>query len=58
MIVVTDRQWKVKAVHHLNSNMFIQPEGIAFDNAGNLYISNEGDDLFSGNVLKFRKTGR
>ncbi|SDE03441.1 Uncharacterized protein YjiK [Dyadobacter soli] len=58
MVVVTDRQWKVKDVHHLNSNMFIQPEGIAFDNAGNLYISNEGDDLFSGNVLKFRKLGR
>lgn len=58
MVVVTDRQWKVKDVHHLHSNMFIQPEGIAFDNAGNLYISNEGDDLFSGNVLKFRKSGR
>jgi hypothetical protein len=58
MIVVTDRQWKVKDAHHLNSNMFIQPEGIAFDNAGNLYISNEGDDLFSGNVLKFRKSGQ
>jgi hypothetical protein len=58
MVVVTDRQWKVRDVHHLNSNMFIQPEGIAFDNAGNLYISNEGDDLFSGNVLKFRKSGR
>jgi len=58
MIVVTDRQWKVKDVHHLNGNMFIQPEGIAFDSKGNLYISNEGDDLFSGNVLKFRKSGR
>ncbi|GGH43994.1 hypothetical protein GCM10007423_41800 [Dyadobacter endophyticus] len=58
LVVVTDRQWKVKGAHHLNSNMFIQPEGIAFDNAGNLYISNEGDDLFSGNVLKFRKSGQ
>ena len=58
LVVVADRQWRVKDAHHLNSNMFIQPEGIAFDNAGNLYISNEGDDLFSGNVLKFRKSGR
>lgn len=58
LLVVADRQWKVRDAHHLNGNMFIQPEGIAFDNAGNLYISNEGDDLFSGNVLKFRKTGR
>lgn len=58
LIVVADPQWNVKDVHHLNSNMFIQPEGIAFDKAGNLYISNEGDDLFSGNVLQFRKSGR
>ncbi|MCF0070605.1 SdiA-regulated domain-containing protein [Dyadobacter sp. CY261] len=57
MIVVVDQQWNVKDVHHLNANMFIQPEGVAFDKAGNLYISNEGDDLFSGNVLKFRKSG-
>ncbi|WP_353718098.1 SdiA-regulated domain-containing protein [Dyadobacter sp. 676] len=58
MVVVADQQWNVKDAHHLNSNMFIQPEGIAFDNTGDLYISNEGDDLFSGNVLKFRKSGR
>lgn len=58
MLVVADQQWNVKDVHHLNTNQFPQPEGIAFDQAGNLYISNEGDDLFSGNVLKFRKSGR
>ncbi len=58
MVVVVDQQWNVKDAHHLNGNMFIQPEGVAFDKAGNLYISNEGDDLFSGNVLKFRKSGR
>lgn len=58
LIVVTDAQWKVKGAFPLNGNMFIQPEGIAFDKAGNLYISNEGDDLFAGNVLKFRKSGR
>lgn len=58
MLVVADQQWNVKDVHHLNANQFPQPEGIAFDQAGNLYISNEGDDLFSGNVLKFRKSGR
>lgn len=58
LIVVTDAKWQVKAAHPLNGNMFIQPEGIAFDNAGSLYISNEGDDLFSGNVLKFRKSGQ
>jgi hypothetical protein len=57
LIVVTDAQWKVKGAFTLNGNMFIQPEGIAFDKEGNLYISNEGDDLFAGNVLKFRKSG-
>jgi DNA-binding beta-propeller fold protein YncE len=55
LMVVTDSQWKVKDAFPLNGNMFLQPEGIAFDKAGNLYISNEGDDLFSGNILKFKK---
>jgi uncharacterized protein YjiK len=55
LLVVTDSQWKVKDAFTLNGNMFIQPEGLAFDRAANLYISNEGDDLFSGNILKFKK---
>ncbi len=55
LLVVTDVQWKVKGAYPLNGNMFNQPEGIAFDNAGNLYISNEGDDISPGNVLKFQR---
>ncbi|KAA0993897.1 SdiA-regulated family protein [Dyadobacter sp. UC 10] len=58
LLVVTDSQWKVKEAFTLNGNTFIQPEGIAFDKLGNLYISNEGDDLFSGNILKFKKITR
>jgi len=54
-LVILDEQWKVKQVVTLSSNMFIQPEGIAFDNAGNLYISNEGDDTAEGNILKFSR---
>jgi len=58
LMVVTDSEWKVKEAYPLNGNTFIQPEGIAFDKLGNLYISNEGDDLFSGNILKFKKIAR
>jgi DNA-binding beta-propeller fold protein YncE len=52
-LVLTDAQWKIKAAYHLSSNTFNQPEGIAFDKAGNLYISNEGSDSQYGNILKF-----
>jgi DNA-binding beta-propeller fold protein YncE len=53
LLVVTDSNWKIKEACFLNGNIFNQPEGIAFDAEGNLYISNEGDDLSQGNILKF-----
>ncbi len=53
LLVVADSNWNIKQACKLNGNVFNQPEGIAFDKAGNLYISNEGDDLSEGNVLKF-----
>ncbi|QRR03903.1 SdiA-regulated domain-containing protein [Dyadobacter sandarakinus] len=53
LLVVTNTDWVVSEVFHLNSNKFNQPEGIAFDLGGALYISNEGDDLTSGNILRF-----
>lgn len=52
-LLIYDSNWKIKSVHHLNSNEFNQPEGIAFDTAGNLYISNEGSETTLGNILKF-----
>lgn len=52
-LVVTDPYWKIKAAYHLSSNTFNQPEGIAFDNRGNLFISNEGSDTQYGNILRF-----
>ena len=58
LLVVTDSNWKVQQAVPLNGNTFVQPEGIAFDNSGNLYISNEGDDFAEGNVLKFVKLGK
>lgn len=57
LLVVTDKNWQVKEVCQLDGNLFNQPEGIAFDNMGNLYISNEGDDLSQGNILKFKRAG-
>jgi hypothetical protein len=53
LLVVTDSNWTIKEACFLNGNTFNQPEGIAFDAEGNLYISNEGDDLSQGNILRF-----
>lgn len=53
LLVVTDSNWKIKEACILNGNTFNQPEGIAFDKKGNMYISNEGDDLSQGNILRF-----
>ncbi|CAN5551476.1 hypothetical protein BH10BAC3_BH10BAC3_38940 [soil metagenome] len=55
LLVVADSNWTVKDAYPLNGAIFNQPEGIVFDMEGNLYISNEGDDLSTGNILKFKK---
>lgn len=54
LLLVTDAAWNIKAAHRLNSSVFNQPEGIAFDSAQNLFISNEGDEVTDGNILKFK----
>jgi hypothetical protein len=53
LLVVTDSNWAVKSVYRLNSSIFNQPEGITFDKEQNLYISNEGDEITNGKILKF-----
>jgi hypothetical protein len=53
MLVVADNSWNAKEVYRLDPALFRQPEGIAFDSENNMYISNEGDDISRGNVLKF-----
>lgn len=54
VLLIADSNWRIKEAHRLNSSMFNQPEGIAFDNDFNLYISNEGDEITDGNIIKFR----
>ncbi|ULT38955.1 hypothetical protein KRR40_28395 [Niabella defluvii] len=53
MLVVANRQWRVTASYPLSRKLLVQPEGIAFDGAGNMYISSEGDELQAGRILKF-----
>ena len=47
--------WKIKNVYQLDPAIFHHPEGIAFDEQSNLYISNEGDETQNGNILKFER---
>ncbi len=56
LLIVTDEDWKIKGAYRLDGNTFYQAEGIAFDGAGNLFISNEGDDLSDGNILRFPRS--
>ena len=42
LLVIADATWQVKGAYPLNPKLFIQPEGMAIDNEGNLYVSNEG----------------
>jgi SdiA-regulated len=52
VLLVLDDKWKVKASYPLNPSLFKQPEGLAFDRRGNMYISNEGAGG-DANVLLF-----
>ncbi|MCF3110548.1 SdiA-regulated domain-containing protein [Niabella sp. CC-SYL272] len=55
MLLVADPQWKVIGMHALKPSLYAQPEGIAFDKAGNLWISNEKNQAAYGAVLKFAR---
>jgi uncharacterized protein YjiK len=53
VLVITDPDWKVKAVYPLKPSVFPQPEGIAFDRERNLYISNERNLAPAATILVF-----
>lgn len=52
LLVILDHSGKLLKTIKLPSSVFKQPEGIAFDGSGNLYISNEGRNG-NGNILRF-----
>ncbi len=52
VLVICDDKWKVKGFYSLDPILFKQPEGLAFDRAGNMYVSNEGHGG-NANVLLF-----
>jgi hypothetical protein len=54
LIIVLDEQWNVLQAYPISGKTFLQPEGMAFDKQGNLYISNEGDKVTNGNILLFK----
>lgn len=53
LLVTADNNWNIKNAYPLNPSLFNQPEGIAFDRRGNLFISNEAGDTGQGTILKF-----
>jgi uncharacterized protein YjiK len=54
LLVVTDRSGNIKNMYRLNSKIFNHPEGIAFTPAGNLFISNEGEEFKPATILYYQ----
>lgn len=57
MLVITDEQFQVREAYPLDPKIYNQPEGLTFDDSGNLYVSNEGGDLTNkGTILHIKRT--
>jgi len=53
LLLQFDEKWKLKSYYQLDPTIFKQPEGMAFNSKGDLYISNEGG-TGAANILVFR----
>lgn len=53
LLLIADMQGNVLETHLLDPKHFNQPEGITFAPNGDMYISNEGDDEYTADILKF-----
>ena len=52
-LLITDGAGTIKKLYQLNTSEFAQPEGITFNAAGDLFISNEGTKQ-PGNILQVK----
>lgn len=55
LIILDGKTGALKSAARIDRQLLVQPEGITFDNAGNLYISSEGKKQ-QGYILKFEKS--
>ncbi len=56
LLVVLNRDGKIKMIESLSSDIFKQPEGLCFKSDGTLFISDEGKSGH-GNILEFKYQG-
>lgn len=53
MLLIASDKWMPLNIGNLAPSLFTQPEGIGFDNEGNLYISNESGNGKKATILLF-----
>ncbi|MET0636301.1 MAG: SdiA-regulated domain-containing protein [Chitinophagaceae bacterium] len=51
ILLITDRNGKIKGFYPLDSGIFKQPEGLCFTNTGKMIITNEAADVGTANIL-------
>ena len=54
LLVVANRNGKIKETYHLDPSIFNQPEGITFTANGSLFISNEADETHAATILFYQ----